>query len=139
MARKKKTARRARAPKSKTAKPISIAEYLRQHPEGLYVTQIPELEETGISLAGIGSEPGRLKEDLALVEIGRSIGRHERNRKSASKTVRRNLEICELRKKDRKTWSMRNLARKYGMKWQSIQNILTNEAKWRRLANRLTD
>jgi hypothetical protein len=66
------------------------------------------------------------------------LERRRKRRKSSPETVRRNVEICERRKKDRKTWSLRNLARKYNLRYQSVQKIVNSEAKWRKLASQLT-
>jgi hypothetical protein len=60
-----------------------------------------------------------------------------RNRKSAPETIRRNVEICNLRDKDPRTWSLRRLARKYHIKWQSIQRIVKNCQHWREQARGL--
>lgn len=58
----------------------------------------------------------------------------ERDRKSSPETIRRNVEICDLRKQDAKKWSYRRLARQFKMTPQAIGLVLKDEAKWRRLA-----
>jgi hypothetical protein len=146
MTRKPKGERKKSAPPKKPGRctkgkrsadePISLDEYLAEHPEGFYVTVVPELKDAGLPYEGIGSEPDRLARDLELIEMGKAIGRHQRNRKSAEATIRRNIEICDLRKKDPKTWSFRRLARKYEIRWQSVQRIVAAEPKWRDLARR---
>jgi hypothetical protein len=57
-----------------------------------------------------------------------------RDRKSAPATVRRNVEICDLRKRDRKLWSQGKLAKRFKISPPAIRKILTDEEKWRRLA-----
>jgi hypothetical protein len=71
----------------------------------------------------------------AIVQADRLLSR--RNRKSAPATVRRNIEICDLRRKDQRTWSFRRLSNKYGITYQSIQRIIRDESKWRKLGSRL--
>jgi hypothetical protein len=58
----------------------------------------------------------------------------KRDRKSAPATVRRNVEICNLRKRDPKHWSQGQLAKKFKVSSPAIRKILKDEAKWRRLA-----
>ena len=60
-----------------------------------------------------------------------------RKRKSAIDTIRQNVEICDLRRKDSKTWSMPRLGRKFDMTRQSVAKILKDEAKWRQLFAKL--
>jgi hypothetical protein len=60
-----------------------------------------------------------------------------RDRKSDPATIRQNVDICDLRKKDTKTWSQRALGKKFGMTRQSIADILEEEDKWRRLFSEL--
>ena len=57
-----------------------------------------------------------------------------RDRKSDPETVKRNVEICDLRLKDRKYWSLGRLGRKYDISKRMVTLILGEEAKWRRLA-----
>jgi hypothetical protein len=58
----------------------------------------------------------------------------QRDRKSDSETVRRNVEICDLRKRDPKKWSLAMLGRKFDLSKQAVKRILDEESKWRRLA-----
>jgi hypothetical protein len=52
--------------------------------------------------------------------------------------IRRNLEVCELRRRDPKTWTFENLKDRFGFAdHSSIRDILKQEAKWRRLASKL--
>jgi len=60
--------------------------------------------------------------------------KQQRNRKSSPKTIRRNIEICDLRRRDPKHWSHGRLAKKFGVTDRMIRSVLTQEKKWRRLA-----
>ena len=60
----------------------------------------------------------------------------KRNRKSDPEIVRRNVEICDRRKQDRKKWSISRLARIYDLSHRNINLILKDEQKWRRLAEK---
>ncbi len=57
-----------------------------------------------------------------------------RDRKSKPETIRRNVEICDLRLKDAKTWTQGKLAKKYKLTPQGIRKILAEDTKWRQLA-----
>jgi hypothetical protein len=61
-----------------------------------------------------------------------------RNRRSDPETIRRNVEICDLRKQDRKLWSLGRLAGKYGVTKRAISFVLEEEDKWRQLAVRFS-
>ena len=54
-----------------------------------------------------------------------------RNRKSDPKIIMRNVEICDLRQRDSKTWTQGKLAKQYGIKPSTIREILKQEIKWR--------
>jgi hypothetical protein len=58
----------------------------------------------------------------------------KRDRKADPKTARRNVEICDLRKRDPKHWTQGQLAKKFKVSSQAIRKILGQETKWRRLA-----
>ena len=66
-----------------------------------------------------------------MEELERAELKEKRERKSDVKTIRRNVEICDLR---RKNWSLKKLAGRFGMKYQTVQIIVKDEAKWRKLA-----
>jgi hypothetical protein len=75
--------------------------------------------------------------DQFKAEIGseeRDKLKAERNRQSNPETVRRNVEICDLRLQDPKRWTHGRLARKYGKTSQLIRKILKEETEWRRKA-----
>lgn len=57
----------------------------------------------------------------------------KRNRKSDPDTIKRNVEICDLRKQDRKKWSLRKLAKHFNVTDRAITLVLKDEDKWRRL------
>ncbi len=71
------------------------------------------------------------KQTDAAATLAREELKEKRNRHSAPKNVRRNIEICDLRRKNPTYWSFGRLASKYRMRRQSILRILENEAKWR--------
>jgi hypothetical protein len=60
-----------------------------------------------------------------------------RDRPSDPETIKRNVEICDLRKQDQKKWSFGRLAKKFDVARQSIANILKEEEKWRKLHREL--
>jgi hypothetical protein len=78
-------------------------------------------------------------EEMAQVvsEREREKFKAQRDRKRDPKTIKRNVEICDLRKKDRKHWSLGRLAKKYGVSVRTITLTLQEEATWRRLAGEL--
>lgn len=61
-----------------------------------------------------------------------------RDRKSDPAIVRRNVEICDLRRLNPKKWSFTTLAKKFDLPKSSIQLIVRTEAEWREKARRLT-
>ena len=63
--------------------------------------------------------------------------RKKRDRKSDPETIRRNVEICELRKQDRKRWSLARLAKRFEVTDRYIRKVIQEEAKWRSLASDL--
>jgi hypothetical protein len=65
------------------------------------------------------------------------IALQSRNRRSAPKTVRRNLEICKRREENAKLWTLGRLAREYRMTKRAISKILKDPIKWRILATQL--
>ncbi len=115
-----------------------FSKYLAEHPEGFYLTSIPELKEAGLEYDGILSEPKNLQHDLHLIEMGKAVGRSRRKeRRSSPITIRRNVEICDRRKQNKSKWTLGRLAKEYGVKRQTIVSILNDEEKWRRLATSL--
>jgi AraC-like DNA-binding protein len=60
-----------------------------------------------------------------------------RNRRSDPETVRRNVEICDRRKLDKKTWTLGTLSQHYGISRQYVARIIKEEERWRRLAKQL--
>lgn len=58
----------------------------------------------------------------------------QRDRKSDPEIIKRNVEICDLRKQDAKKWTQGRLAKHFGLSSAgSIRSILAEEEKWRRL------
>jgi hypothetical protein len=72
--------------------------------------------------------------DRQIGELARAELKEKRDRKSDPETVKRNLEICVLRKKDKRKWSIAKLARQYQLTPRAITKILSAEAKWHWLA-----
>ncbi len=75
--------------------------------------------------------------DAAAREISameREQLKEQRDRKSRPETIKRNVEICDLRKTDPKKWSLGMLGKKFHITKQAIKKILEEESKWRRLA-----
>jgi hypothetical protein len=73
-----------------------------------------------------------MRRDLVAAEAAEF--KHKRNRKSSPDTVRRNIEICDLRKDNPKHWSHGRLAKKFDVTDRMIRSVLKQEQKWRRLA-----
>jgi hypothetical protein len=71
--------------------------------------------------------------DLHISELERAKFKAQRDRKSDPAIVRRNIEVCDLRKKDPRYWSQGRLAKKYDVTTRAIRKILAEESKWRRL------
>ena len=63
--------------------------------------------------------------------------KEKRDRKSSPVTIRRNVEICDRRKQDKKKWTFGRLAKEYKIARQTVVRILNEEAKWRRRASQL--
>jgi hypothetical protein len=61
----------------------------------------------------------------------------KRNRKSSHKTIRRNVEICDLRKQNRRKWSLSQLAKHFKRSQRTITLVIREEAKWRNLLSEL--
>lgn len=66
----------------------------------------------------------------ALSDKGLQIGK---KKKSNPKTIHRNVEICDLRKTDRRKWSLTKLAKRFNVSVRSITKVLSEEEKWRSL------
>jgi hypothetical protein len=62
-----------------------------------------------------------------------------RDRKTDPENAARNHEICELRQKDKKRWTVRTLAEKYDLDQSYLRRILTRCAEWKRLAEKGTN
>lgn len=71
--------------------------------------------------------------DQKISELERAKLKKKRDRKSDPEIVRRNVEICDRRKQDRKKWSIGKLAKTYKLSHRGITLVLRDEPKWRRL------
>lgn len=60
--------------------------------------------------------------------------KQKRDRKSDPATVRRNVEICDLRGQNKKLWTLNRLAKKYKCTVRNITKVLKDEPRWRQLA-----
>jgi hypothetical protein len=81
----------------------------------------------------------RVKQKMELYnreisELERAKLKEQRDRKSDPEIARRNVEICDLRKRDPKKWTLGTLGKKFDLTKQTVKSIIENEAKWRRLA-----
>jgi hypothetical protein len=70
----------------------------------------------------------------AIGELEAAAMKAKRDRKPGRKIATRNIEICDLRRQDKRHWSQGRLAKKYDLDVRSIRKILNNELKWRRIA-----
>lgn len=70
----------------------------------------------------------------SIAELERARVKEKRDRHSDVETVKRNVEICDLRNADKKLWSLRRLAKQFKVTPQYIAKILKSETEWRRLA-----
>jgi hypothetical protein len=68
--------------------------------------------------------------------LNQTAGKLKRHKPSVE-SIRRNVEICNLWKNDRKKWSQGRLARTYHITARRIRAILKDEKKWRDLASKL--
>jgi hypothetical protein len=73
-----------------------------------------------------------LLREMSIIE--RIHLKKQRDRPSGPETIRRNVEICDLRRQDRKKWSLVRLAKKYGISVRVVTKTLKHEAEWRRKA-----
>ena len=64
-------------------------------------------------------------------EVAEKKMKAKRDRKSAPDTIKCNVEICELRRRDPKHWSQGKLAKKFGITARAVRAIIADEAKWR--------
>jgi hypothetical protein len=105
---------------------LSAIRKARQHPEAKEEELAQLVEEEEVKYL---SDLKRFAE----AEVKKS-----RDRKSSPETIRRNVEICDKRRSDKKKWSYGRLAKDYKMTRQAIERIVTEEEKWRRLAAELS-
>lgn len=73
------------------------------------------------------------KQGRMLVDLANRLKR----RRSDPQTIRRNVEICDLRKHDARKWTQGRLGKKYHVTTRAIRKILADEEKWRKLAAKL--
>jgi hypothetical protein len=85
-------------------------------------------EKLALSVTAFVEDAAKDMSELRLEQF-----KKKRERKSDPETVQQNIEICDLRKKDKRRWSLGALAKKFGMARQSVSNVLKEEEKWRRL------
>jgi hypothetical protein len=79
--------------------------------------------------------------EKCAIEMGereREKLKKERDRQSSEETIRRNAEICNLRRTDPKKWSQGRLAKQYDLSAPMIRKILSEEAEWLKLAASLS-
>ncbi len=71
-----------------------------------------------------------------LGDEGREI---RKKKKSDPETIRRNVEICNRRKEDRKYWSHKKLAKEFDVTDGYVRRVLREEQKWRKLSENLPE
>ena len=71
-------------------------------------------------------------------ELEREKMKEERALGHDPEIVKRNVQICELRRQNPKVYSQGKLARQFHLKPPSIRKILREEAEWRREAEKLS-
>ena len=76
-------------------------------------------------------------EQDAVSKLVLERAKKERDRKSSPTTIRRNVEICNRRKQDKKRWTLGRLAKEYKITRQTVVRILNEEVKWRQRADQL--
>jgi len=69
-----------------------------------------------------------------IVQLELAKQKEKRDRGSRPQTVRRNVEICDLRRADRELWSLNRLAGQYKVSVRAISKVLEDEQHWRLLA-----
>jgi hypothetical protein len=99
-----------------------------QKAEGLPVPEKDEAEEEAIYQKILEIIKSAVIEGLARYKA-------QRDRKSDPDTIRRNVELCDLRKQNEKLWSYRRLAKHFKITPQNVGLILKEEDKWRKLAS----
>jgi hypothetical protein len=80
-------------------------------------------------------ELGAIEDEIRALEAEKL--KAKRDRKSDPETIRKNIEICDLRLKDPKRWSLGRLASKFEVSKRAISKVLEDESKWRRLSAKL--
>jgi len=70
-------------------------------------------------------------------ELVKAEVKKARDRKSNPETIKRNVEICDKRKSNSRKWTYGRLAKEYKIARQTVVRIVSEEAKWRRLAAQL--
>ncbi len=89
-----------------------------------------EMEEEMLKKVGRYLETYRQK----IGELEQGKLKEKRDRKSDPEIVKRNVEICDLKRANAEHWSHRRLGKKYDLSPQAISLILKDEAKWRQMA-----
>lgn len=99
------------------------------------VKQSPDANVDELVPLLIAREAERQKlHDEELSKLAEAKLKGQRDRKSDPGVIRRNVEICDLKRANAKLWSHRRLGKKYELSPQAISLILKEEAKWRQMA-----
>lgn len=72
--------------------------------------------------------------DQQIADLERAKLKGERDRHPDPETIRRNLEICDLRRSDPQKYSQKKLAGQFNVTQRYIRQVIKDESKWRRLA-----
>jgi hypothetical protein len=101
-----------------------------------YLQSLPSPERVELQHRIMAAYGPLIKGQIAGV---RHFDKQKRDRKSSPAIVRRNLEICDLRRLNPDHWSQARLAQKYKITKRAVQKILADEEKWRRQAGGATN
>lgn len=69
----------------------------------------------------------------SIAELEAEKLKTKRDRKPSAETIKKYIEICDLRLADKALWTQGRLAKKFSVTPSAIRGILKEEKKWRRL------
>jgi hypothetical protein len=111
---------------------LSEAQRLARESPDLSEEEFGQILHERIKAAVEGHE--REMKRLHIAQFKENVSRTSKN----ADIIHRNVQICDLKRQDPKTWTLENLRHRFGFADRSsIRDILKDEAKWRRLANKL--
>jgi hypothetical protein len=99
------------------------------------VKAFPELSvEEQVELISKAYEKSTTDFEAGIVSREQQRFRAKRNRKASLATIRRNVEMCDLRGQDPEKWYPKSLARRFGVSDAYVRRVLKQESMWRQLA-----